>query len=99
MGFPRKDKSSKMPAPISFFESMGVVAGVGLAMLANMSQRKPMNTGIYKHVILGGVGYFCGKRVMFTTSGKNGKPFWSWRTTSGSTQRISQRKHLRIMET
>merc|ERR1712029_12516 len=54
-------KSSKMPAPISFLESMGIVSGVGLAVIFNLQQRKPMHTGIYKHIILGGLGYFCGK--------------------------------------
>merc|ERR1712154_20007 len=53
--------TSKMPSPLSFLELMGITGGVGFAMLLNMSQRKPLNTGIYKHAGFAVAGYLCGK--------------------------------------
>ncbi|KAK7097193.1 NADH dehydrogenase [ubiquinone] 1 subunit C2-like [Littorina saxatilis] len=50
-----------MPTPITLLEFFGASSGVGLAMLLNLSQRKPMNTGLYKHAALAAVGYFCGQ--------------------------------------
>ncbi|XP_076467937.1 NADH dehydrogenase [ubiquinone] 1 subunit C2-like [Babylonia areolata] len=52
-----------MPTPITFMEFVGVCAGASFAVGLNMMQRKPILTGIYKHMAGGVVGYFIGQKV------------------------------------
>ncbi|KAL8598761.1 hypothetical protein ACOMHN_033324 [Nucella lapillus] len=52
-----------MPTLISICEFSGILGGVGFAIGLNMMKKKPILTGIYKHMACGAVGYLLGQKL------------------------------------
>ncbi|XP_046355125.2 NADH dehydrogenase [ubiquinone] 1 subunit C2-like [Haliotis rufescens] len=48
---------------ISFGEALCCAAGIGGACILNLTARKPMMTGIYKHAVLGVGGFYLGTAI------------------------------------
>ncbi|XP_046542297.1 NADH dehydrogenase [ubiquinone] 1 subunit C2-like [Haliotis rubra] len=48
---------------VSLGEAVGCLAGIGGACLLNLTARKPLHTGIYKHALLGAAGFYLGTAI------------------------------------